>query len=114
MKRRLAAGRNDGKLRDRRQSNSPSTIVPAVQAFFAVRDAALAEAEERAGAARDAALTMLALAGLAVVALLAVLAGVTVMLRRRVITPLATLTGAVGELAAGRHDVDNPDHRACR
>ena len=36
--------------------------MPAVQAFFAVRDAALTEAGERAGAARDAALTMLALA----------------------------------------------------
>ena len=82
--------------------------MPAVQAFFAVRDAALAEAEERAGAARDTALTMLALAGLAVVALLGVLGGVTVMLRRRVITPLATLTGAVGDLAAGRHDVTIP------
>ena len=99
----------------RATANSPSTlnqlagtIVPAVQAFFAVRDAALAEAGERAGAARDAALTMLALAGLAVVALLGVLAGVTVMLRRRVITPLATLTGVVGDLAAGRHDVTIP------
>ena len=51
---------------------------------------------------------MLALAGLAVVALLGVLAGVTVMLRRRVIMPLATLTDAVGELAAGRHDVAIP------
>ena len=48
------------------------------------------------------------MAGLAVVALLGVLGGVTVMLRRRVITPLATLTGVVGDLAAGRHDVTIP------
>ena len=85
-----------------------STIVPAVQGFFVVRDAALAEAAERAGAARDGALTMLALAGLAVMALLGVLAGVTMMLRRRVITPLANLTDVVGDLAAGRHDVTIP------
>ena len=103
----MAAGRNDGKYAINADQLA-STIVPAVQAFFAVRDAALAEAGERAGAARDGALTMLALAGLAVVALLGVLGGVTVMLRRRVITPLATLTGVVGDLAAGRHDVTIP------
>ncbi|WFU17418.1 HAMP domain-containing methyl-accepting chemotaxis protein [Bradyrhizobium sp. CB3481] len=85
-----------------------NAIVPAVQAFFAVRDAALNEAAERAGAARDGALTMLALAGVAVLALLGVLGGVTLMLRRRVITPLANLTDVVGELAAGRHDVTIP------
>ncbi|MFG3597319.1 methyl-accepting chemotaxis protein [Bradyrhizobium sp. RDI18] len=103
----MAAGRNDGNY-GIGSNELASTIVPAVQAFFAVRDAALAEAAERAGAARDGALTMLALASIAVVALLAVLAGVTVMLRRRVITPLANLTSVVGELAAGRHDVTIP------
>jgi len=107
LEKEIAAGRSDGKY-GINSDQLAGTIVPAVQAFFAVRDAALAEAAERAGAARDGALTMLALAGLAVVALLAVLAGVTVMLRRRVITPLATLTGAVGELAAGRHEVTIP------
>ena len=107
LEKEMAAGRADGKYAIG-SDQLASTIVPAVQAFFAVRDAALAEAGERAGAARDAALTMLALAGLAVLALLGVLAGVTVMLRRRVITPLATLTGAVGDLAAGKHDVTIP------
>jgi methyl-accepting chemotaxis protein len=107
LEKEMAVGRNDGKFAVGADQLA-STIVPAVQAFFAVRDAALAEAGERAGAARDGALTMLALAGLAVVALLGVLGGVTVMLRRRVITPLATLTGVVGELAAGRHDVTIP------
>jgi methyl-accepting chemotaxis protein len=68
----------------------------------------LSEAAERAGAVRDGALTMLALAGLAVMALLGVLAGVTMMLRRRMITPLANLTEVVGDLAAGRHDVVIP------
>jgi methyl-accepting chemotaxis protein len=103
----MATGRNDGKFAITADQLA-GTIVPAVQAFFAVRDAALAEAGERAGAARDGALTMLALAGLAVMALLGVLAGVTMMLRRRVITPLANLTGVVGDLAAGRHDVTIP------
>ena len=107
LEKEMAVGRNDGKFAIG-SDQLASTIVPAVQAFFAVRDAALAEAGERAGAARDGALTMLALAGLAVVALLGVLGGVTVMLRRRVITPLATLTGVVGDLAAGRHDVTIP------
>ncbi len=107
LEKEMAVGRADGNYAINADQLA-GTIVPAVQAFFAVRDAALAEAEARAGAARDGALTMLALAGLAVVALLAVLAGVTVMLRRRVITPIATLTGVIGELAAGRHEVTIP------
>jgi HAMP domain-containing protein len=107
LEKEIAAGRADGNYAIN-ENQLAGTIVPAVQAFFAVRDAALAEAEQRAGAARDTALTMLALAGLAVVALLGVLAGVTVMLRRRMIIPLASLTGVVGDLAAGRHDVTIP------
>ena len=104
----VLAGRNDGKYGISSEDELAAKVVPAVQSFFAVRDAALAEAAERAGAARDSALIMLALAGLAAVALLGVLAGVTLMLRRRVITPLATLTEVVGDLAAGRHEVTIP------
>jgi methyl-accepting chemotaxis protein len=107
LEKQMPAARGDGKY-GINSDELAATIVPAVQSFFAVRDAALAEAAERAGAARDGALMMLALAGLAVVALLGVLAGVTLMLRRRVITPLGILTEVVGELAAGRHDVTIP------
>ena len=107
LEKEMATGRAEGKY-DINPDQLAAAIVPAVQAFFVVRDAALAEAAERAGLARDGALTMLAVAGLAVLALLGVLAGVTVMLRRRVITPLATLTAVVGDLAAGRHDVTIP------
>jgi methyl-accepting chemotaxis protein len=108
LEKEVLSGRNDGKYGINSEDELAAKVVPAVQSFFALRDAALAEAADRAGAARDGALTMLALAGLAVMALLGVLAGVTVMLRRRVITPLATLTAAVGELAAGRDDVAIP------
>jgi methyl-accepting chemotaxis protein len=108
LEKEVLAARNDGKYGISSEDELAARVVPAVQSFFAVRDAALAEAADRAGAARDGALTMLALAGLAVVALLGVLAGVTVMLHRRVVTPLATLTEAVGELAAGRDDVAIP------
>ena len=107
LEKEMPAARGDGKYSINAEELA-ATIVPAVQSFFVVRDAALAEAAERAGAARDGALTMLALAGLAVMALLGVLAGVTMMLRRRVITPLANLTDVVGDLAAGRHDVTIP------
>ncbi|CAN7610646.1 HAMP domain-containing methyl-accepting chemotaxis protein [Bradyrhizobium sp. LjRoot220] len=107
LEKEMPAARGDGKYGINSEQLA-GTIVPAVQSFFVVRDAALAEAAERAGAARDGALTMLALAGLAVMALLGVLAGVTLMLRRRVITPLANLTDVVGDLAAGRHDVTIP------
>ena len=51
---------------------------------------------------------VLALAFTAVAALLGVLAAVAVMLRRRVITPLGALTDVVGNLAAGRHEVEIP------
>jgi methyl-accepting chemotaxis protein len=108
LEKEILAFRSDGKYGINSEDELAARVVPAVQSFFAVRDAALAEAAERAGAARDNALIMLALASLAVMALLGVLAGVTVMLRRRVITPLATLTAAVGELAAGRDDVAIP------
>src|SRR6185436_3874867 len=45
----MAAGRSDGNY-GISADQLANTIVPAVQAFFAVRDAALAEAGERAGA----------------------------------------------------------------
>jgi methyl-accepting chemotaxis protein len=108
LEKEVLAARDDGKYGVGSEDELAAKIVPAVQSFFAVRDAALAEAADRAGAARDAALMMLELAGLAVVALLGVLAGVTVMLRRRMITPLATLTDVVGDMAAGVHDVTIP------
>jgi len=108
LEKEVLAARSDGKYGINSEDELAAKVVPAVQSFFVVRDAALAEAAERAGAARDSALMMLALAGLAVVALIGVLAGVTVMLRGRVIMPLATLTDAVGDLAAGRHDVTIP------
>ena len=107
LEKQMPAARSDGKYTIT-SDELAAVIVPAVQNFFVVRDAAVAEAAERAGAARDAALMVLALAGLAVMALLGVLAGVTVMLRRRVITPLANLTDVVGDLAAGRHEVVIP------
>ena len=103
----LPAARSDGKY-SITSDELATSIVPAVERFFVVRDAALAEAAERASAARDGALMMLVIAIVVVTALLGVLAGVTLMLRRRVITPLAKLTEAVGELAAGRHEVTIP------
>jgi methyl-accepting chemotaxis protein len=108
LEKEVLAARNDGKYGIASESELAAVIVPAVQSFFAVRDAALVEATERARSGRDEALWMLVLTGLAVLALLGVLAGVTVMLRRRVIAPLATITEAVSELAGGRHDVTIP------
>ena len=103
----MAIGRDEGKY-EVSSDQLTAKGLPAVQAFFAVRDAALGEAAARAGLARDGALSALLLAGTAVLALLGVLAGVTVMLRRRVITPLTNLTSVVGDLASGRHDVTIP------
>ncbi|MGY8665652.1 HAMP domain-containing methyl-accepting chemotaxis protein [Bradyrhizobium sp. UFLA05-109] len=103
----MPAARSDGKF-GLSTDELADAIVPAIQMFFGVRDAALAEAADRASAARDGALAMLALAGIAVLALLGMLSGVTVMLRSRVVTPLARLADVIGALAAGRHAVEIP------
>ncbi|UFW49236.1 MULTISPECIES: methyl-accepting chemotaxis protein [Bradyrhizobium] len=103
----MPAARADGKY-GINADELASVIVPAIQMFYGVRDAALAEAAERAAAARDGALAMLALAGVAVLALLGTLGGVTMMLRRRVVTPLGRLADVIGALAAGRHEVEIP------
>jgi methyl-accepting chemotaxis protein len=103
----MPAARSDGKYKMTNDDLS-AAIVPAIQRFVVLRDAALSESADRAQAARNGALLMLALTAIAVVALLGVLGGVTVMLRRRVIAPLATLTGVVSLLAAGKHEVTIP------
>jgi methyl-accepting chemotaxis protein len=103
----LPAARSDGKF-SIDSDNLANTIMPAFSRVFEIRDAALAEAAERAAAARDNSLMMLVVTIVAVVALLSVLCGVTVLLRRRVIGPLGNLTDVVGELAAGRHEVVIP------
>jgi methyl-accepting chemotaxis protein len=103
----LPAARSDGKY-GATADELAKVIVPAIQMFYGVRDAALAEAAERASAARDGALAMLALAGVAVLALLGTLGGVTMMLRSRVVTPLSRLAEVIARLAAGRHEVEIP------
>jgi methyl-accepting chemotaxis protein len=103
----MPAARGDGKY-SVNADELAKFIVPAIQMFYGVRDAALAEAAERASSARDAALAMLALAVVAVLALLGTLGGVTMMLRRRVVTPLARLAEVIGTLAAGNHEVEVP------
>ena len=72
----MPAARGDGKYGTNAEELA-NVIVPAIQMFYGVRDAALAEAAERAIAARNGALAMLALAGVAVLALLGTLGGVT-------------------------------------
>ncbi|MGY3032900.1 methyl-accepting chemotaxis protein [Bradyrhizobium sp. USDA 4354] len=103
----MPAARSDGNYAIRADELA-KVIVPAIQMFYGVRDAALAEAAERAAAARDGALAMLALAGVAVLALLGTLGGVTMMLRRRVVTPLGRIADVIGALAAGQHEVEVP------
>jgi methyl-accepting chemotaxis protein len=103
----MPAARGDGKYGTNAEELA-TVIVPAIQMFYGVRDAALAEASERASAARNGALAMLALAGVAVLALLGTLGAVTMMLRRRVVTPLGRIADVIGRLAAGQHEVEIP------
>jgi methyl-accepting chemotaxis protein len=83
-------------------------VVPPIQKFLTVREVAVSEARERAAAGRNAALMMLGLSGLVVTVLLGLIVGVTMLLRRRVIAPIVTLTEVVGEMADGRDDVTIP------
>ena len=103
----MPAARSDGKY-GVNADELAKVIVPAIQMFYGVRDAALTEAAERATAARNGALAMLALAGVAVLALLGTLGGVTMMLRSRVVTPLGRIADVIGSLAAGQHEVEIP------
>ncbi|MGY4238328.1 methyl-accepting chemotaxis protein [Bradyrhizobium sp. USDA 4449] len=107
LEREMPAARSDGNYSIDTDSFANASV-PALLKFLDVRDAALAEALSRASIARDDAWTMLAVASFAVAALLAVLAGATVMLRNRVIAPLGSLTAVVCDLAAGRNDVGIP------
>ena len=87
-------------------------VVPAIEKFLVFRDAAIAEARDRASAAHDTARLKLII-GLAIVAaLVALLVGVTMLLRRRVIAPVVALTRVIGEMAKGDDDVAIPasDH----
>jgi methyl-accepting chemotaxis protein len=81
---------------------------PSLQILLKVRDAALAEAAERAAATRSAAEWNLALllGATAVVGLL--LAGLYLLLLRRVVAPVVALTGTVGRLAEGEHGIAVP------
>lgn len=76
-------------------------MAPHTLAILKVRDAALAEAGERANSARGDAQLTLIMTAVAVLTLLSVLGAVTILLRRRVIAPLARLTTTVSLLAEG-------------
>jgi methyl-accepting chemotaxis protein len=108
MDKELQAARSDAKYTVNADEWA-DIVVPAAMSFLVARDAALTEAAERARAARDGALMTLGLAAAVVMALLGLLAGVMLVMRRRVIQPLATFTDVISDLAAGRHDVTIPD-----
>ncbi|WP_206931751.1 HAMP domain-containing methyl-accepting chemotaxis protein [Roseococcus thiosulfatophilus] len=73
-------------------------------------DAALAEADARATALREAStLRILMLASFVLIVAL-LLAGATWLLLRRIVAPLGRLTPAVGLLAEGRHETPIPAH----
>jgi methyl-accepting chemotaxis protein len=83
-------------------------LVPQLAVVIKMRDAALAEAAERASAARAGTRLDFILTALAELALLGLLAGSTLVLRRRMVAPLGQLTAVVTSLAAGQHDIAVP------
>ncbi|WP_052389016.1 methyl-accepting chemotaxis protein [Belnapia moabensis] len=95
------------------QTEFTAFATPSMQTLLLVRDAALAEAASRATktAGEAEALFLVTLAGL--LGFLALLGGVTWLLARRVVAPVAALTGTVQRLASGAHDTAVP-HQARR
>ncbi|WP_149538605.1 methyl-accepting chemotaxis protein [Siccirubricoccus phaeus] len=84
---------------------------PSMQELLRVRDAALEEALDRATAMAGAAQGWFLLALLGTLGLAALLCGLTLLLARRVVAPVATLTATVETLARGEHGITVP-HQA--
>jgi methyl-accepting chemotaxis protein len=75
---------------------------------IAVRDAALDQAIETTTQARDAALRELMIAAAVLALVIAVNAASILYIRRRLVSPLVTITHLVGELASGSRDIAVP------
>src|SRR4051794_2436381 len=103
----MPAARGDGKYGINAEELA-NVIVPAIQMFYGVRDAALAEAAERASAARDGALAMLALAGVAAAAPPGALGGVDLELAAAGGAPPGPAPGGGATPAPREHEGGNP------
>jgi methyl-accepting chemotaxis protein len=102
-----AHGRTDGvygiEPREFRLKNSA-----AMQSILAVRDAAIAEAIDAADQHRAADLVTLWLAVGMLMLVVAVTAGVAMLLGRRIVGPITVLTEVISQLAGGKRDLDVP------
>lgn len=81
--------------------------VPA-RSVMAVRDAAMAKAEELADVAQRRALIQLSLVAVGMVLVGLLVVGVTVLLVRRVVKPVVKITGAITRLAEGDREIEVP------
>ncbi len=75
---------------------------------LSIRDAALAQArEETAASRREAEFSLsLVVGGVALIATVALL--ITMLLTRRIVSPVVAMTGVIDRLASGEHDLDIP------
>jgi diguanylate cyclase (GGDEF)-like protein len=85
-----------------------AAYVPDMNSIFAVRDALLDQARQRAAAARSEAQATLAVVVGAGLLLLAVVLGTIVVVQRRVLKPLTAIANAVNALARNRLDAELP------
>ncbi|MGG2324664.1 hypothetical protein, partial [Salmonella enterica] len=83
-------------------------VVAKLQTILGLRDAALKLALAEAEAEKAKAGTNLMFAIGAIVLVVLVIGGVAVLFSRRVVSPLVTITGRVGDLASGRRDIEIP------
>ncbi|MBL6455369.1 HAMP domain-containing protein [Belnapia sp. T6] len=106
----IAAGRT-GSAYPMSQAEFTAFATPSMQELLRVRDAALAEVVDRAGEAAAQAEHWFAAISLAVFGFALMLGGLTLLLARRVVTPMVALTGTVQALARGELEVEVP-HQA--
>jgi methyl-accepting chemotaxis protein len=85
--------------------------VPGLDSNLLVRDAALAEAIDMIGAARDGAFRNLILAIALFVVVGLTVAGAATLFTRRVVSPLGRLTATIGRLAQREHKIEVPERQ---
>jgi methyl-accepting chemotaxis protein len=103
----LDIGRKSGNYGEAGTKFSES-IVAKLQTILGLRDAALKVALAEADSEKVKAETNLMFALGAIVLVVLVIGGVAVLFSRRVVSPLVTITGRVGDLASGRRDIEIP------
>jgi signal transduction histidine kinase len=101
------AGRTDAQYPVSKEAHV-ERIQPSLQTLLSLRDAALDSATQAAIAARAAALVQVAMEGIVIVALLALMVAIAILLRLRIVRPLLRTAEIIGALVGGSRTIAIP------